>query len=264
MPLLELRNLSVRYGPTPAAEEISFAIEAGETLALVGESGSGKSTTALAIPRLLPVSASIVSGEILFRGRDLARASRTEMRALRGASIATVFQDPSTALCPWLTIGEQLAEVLVIRGGAKRREAQRRSAQALDEVGIAEAEVRLDSFPHELSGGMRQRATIAMALLLGPDLLVCDEPTSALDASLQLQILELLGRLQESRGTAILLVTHSLGVVAAAADRAVVLRAGRIVETADVRGLFRSPKEEYTRELLASTPGATVPGRDLA
>jgi ABC-type glutathione transport system ATPase component len=253
--LLEVRSLTVRYGPTTAVEDVAFAIEAGETLALVGESGSGKSTIALAIPRLLPVSASIVSGEILFRGHDLARAPLSEMRALRGASIATVLQDPSTALCPWLSIGEQLAEVLVLRGGASRREARRRAAAALDEVGIADAELRLDSFPHELSGGMRQRATIAMALLLGPEVLVCDEPTSALDASLQLQILDLLARLQAARGTAILLVTHSLGVVAAAADRAVVLREGRVVEAADVRGLFRSPQEEYTRDLLASTPG---------
>ncbi len=255
MALLDVQDLGVRYGPTLAAEGISFSIEPGETLALVGESGSGKSTIALAIPRLLPVSASIVAGEILFRGRDLARASPREMRELRGASIATVFQDPSTALCPWLSIGEQLAEVLVIRGGAGRRDARRRAARALDEVGIADADARLDAYPHELSGGMRQRATIAMALLLGPELLVCDEPTSALDASLQLQILELIERLQAARGTAILLVTHSLGVVAAAADRAIVLRAGRIVESSDVRGLFRSPREDYTRELLASTPG---------
>ena len=255
MPLLEVRNLSVRYGPTLAVEGVSFALEAGETLALVGESGSGKSTIALAIPRLLPVSASIVSGEILFRGRDLARAPLSEIRSLRGASIATVLQDPSAALCPWLTIGEQLEEVLVHRAGTTRREARLRSTRALAEVGIEDPDLRLDAFPHEFSGGMRQRATIAMALVLGPELLVCDEPTSALDASLQLQILHLLESLQESRGTAILLVTHSLGVVAAAADRAVVLREGRIVETADVRGLFRSPKEEYTRELLASTPG---------
>src|SRR5262245_32188101 len=163
MALLEVRDLTVRYGSTLAVDSVSIDVESGETLALVGESGSGKSTIALAIPRLLPPSATLSAGAIRFRGRDLARASEREMRALRGASIATVFQDPSTALCPWLSIGEQLAEVLEHHGGAGRREARRRSAAALFEVGIADPDARLDAFPHELSGGMRQRATIAMA-----------------------------------------------------------------------------------------------------
>jgi peptide/nickel transport system ATP-binding protein/oligopeptide transport system ATP-binding protein len=272
MALLEVRDLSVTYGRASAVEDVSFDVEEGETLALVGESGSGKSTIALSIPRLLPPSAVLSAAAIRFRGRDLARATLREMRAVRGAEIATVFQDPSTSLCPWLTVGEQLEEVLLHHRRATRREARRRSVVALGEVGIAEPEARLEAWPHELSGGMRQRATIAMALLLEPALLVCDEPTSALDATNQLQVLELLLRLQRSHGTAILLVTHALGVVAAAADRAVVMRAGRIVEASDVRGLFRSPKEDYTRELLASTPGnglartprngsASTPGR---
>jgi peptide/nickel transport system ATP-binding protein len=252
MPVLEVRDLAVRYGSSLAVDGVSFAIESGETLALVGESGSGKSTIALSIPRLLPASATIVSGAILFRGRDLVQATSGAIRSLRGASIATVFQDPSTSLSPWLTIGEQLAEVLVHRGGATRNEARRRSLAALDEVGLPDPELGLDAFSHELSGGMRQRATIAMALLLEPELLVCDEPTSALDASLQVQILDLLERLQGAHGTAILLVTHSLGVVAAAADRALVLHAGRAVESAGVRELFREPREAYTRELLAA------------
>jgi len=258
MALLEVRDLRVRYDDATAVGGVSFDVEACETLALVGESGSGKSTIALSIPRLLPPSAVVAAGELRFRGRDLARCSDREMRALRGAEIATIFQDPSASLCPWLTIGEQLEEVLLHHRRATAREARRRSAAALDEVGIQDPEARLDAWPHELSGGMRQRATIAIALLLEPALLVCDEPTSALDATHQLQILDLLARLQRSHGTAILLVTHALGVVAAAADRAVVLRAGRVVETSDVRGLFRAPQAEYTRELLASTPGRGV------
>ena len=257
MALLEVRNLTVRYGSERAVDDVSLDVEEGETVALVGESGSGKSTTALAIPRLLPAAAVIEQGAIRFEGRNIARASERAMRALRGARIATVFQDPAASLGPWLTVGEQLAEVRAHHGGASAREARGRSAAALAEVGIAEPERRLDAYPHELSGGMRQRATIAMALLLEPALLVCDEPTSALDATLQVQILDLLRRLQSAHKTAILLVTHSLGVVAAAADRAVVLQAGRVVEAAPVRQLFRSPREAYTRELLAAVPGGS-------
>jgi ABC-type dipeptide/oligopeptide/nickel transport system ATPase component len=180
--------------------------------------------------------------------------SERELRVFRGSEIATVFQDPSTSLCPWLTVGEQLAEVLEVHRGAGAREARRSAAAALGEVGIADPESRLDAFPHELSGGMKQRATIAMALLLAPRLLVADEPTSALDATVQAQILDVLADLRKKRGTAILLVTHSLGVVAAAADRALVMRGGRIVESAGVRELFRAPGHAYTRELLASAP----------
>ncbi|HKC25250.1 MAG TPA: ABC transporter ATP-binding protein [Thermoanaerobaculia bacterium] len=259
MALLEVRGLSVRYGPVQALDDVSFDVEAGETLAVLGESGSGKSTLALAIVGLLPKSSARVEAEALrFAGRDLARLTERELRAVRGREIATVFQDPSTSLCPWLTVGEQLAEVLEVHRGASAREARRSSAAALGEVGIADPESRLDAFPHELSGGMKQRATIAAALLLAPRLLVADEPTSALDATVQAQILDLLAALQKKHGTAILLVTHSLGVVAAAADRALVMRRGRIVETAGVRELFRAPQHEYTRELLASVPGRVV------
>jgi len=257
MALLEVRGLSVRYGTeTVAVESASFDVEAGETLAIVGESGSGKSTLALAVAGLLPRPPAVVDAEVLrFSGLDLARASAAEMRALRGKDLAMVFQDPATSLCPWLTIGEQVGEVLEVHRGASVREARRAATAALADVGIADPESRLDAFPHELSGGMRQRVTIAMALLLSPRLLLADEPTSALDATVQLGILELFAELQRRHGTAILLVTHSLGVVAAAADRALVLHRGRIVESATVSELFRAPRHDYTKELLASAPG---------
>jgi ABC-type dipeptide/oligopeptide/nickel transport system ATPase component len=259
MALLEVRDLSVRFegrlATVRAVDGVSFDLEEGETLAVVGESGSGKSTLALAIPRLVPCPPGVVEARTLrLSGQDLSRMSERELRTLRGTAIAMVFQDPSASLCPWLTIGEQIGEVLEVHRGASPREARRAAAAALGEVGIAEPEARLDAFPHELSGGMRQRATIAMALLLSPRLLIADEPTSALDATVQAQVLDLLASLQARRGTAILLITHSLGVVATAADRALVMRSGRIVEEAGVRDLFRAPRHEHTRELLASTP----------
>ena len=260
MKLLEVRDLSVRFetdgGEVRAVDRVSFDLEAGETLAIVGESGSGKSTTALAIARLLPVPPARVEAQtIALAGRDLLRLPEREMRRVRGSEIGIVLQDPSTSLTPWLTVGEQIAEVLEVHRGASEREAWRAAASALGEVGIADPEARLASYPHEMSGGMRQRATIAMALLLSPKVLVADEPTSALDATVQAQVLELLEAMRERHGTAILLVTHSLGVVAAAADRALVMRSGRIVEEAGVRELFRAPRDAYTRELVASARG---------
>jgi ABC-type dipeptide/oligopeptide/nickel transport system ATPase component len=263
MALLEVRGLSVSYGSGDSAVravvDASFDVEAGETLAVVGESGSGKSTLALAVLGLVPSPGRVEAERLSFSGRDLARMPARELRALRGAEIAAVFQDPAASLCPWLPVGEQVGEVLEVHRGASPRAARRAAAAALAEVGIADPESRLDAFPHELSGGMRQRATIAMALLLGPRLLVADEPTSALDATVQASILELLKELRRKHGTALLLVTHSLGVVAAAADRALVMRGGRIVEAAPVRELFRAPRHEYTRELLSSAPGSGKP-----
>jgi ABC-type dipeptide/oligopeptide/nickel transport system ATPase component len=260
MALLEVRELSVRFetdeGATLAVDRVSFDLEAGETLALVGESGSGKSTTALAIARQLPVPpARVEARSIALAGRELLGLPARAMRRVRGREIGIVLQDPSASLTPWLTVGEQIAEVLEVHRGASAKEAWRAAAAALGEVGIADPEARLESYPHELSGGMRQRATIAMALLLSPKVLVADEPTSALDATVQAQVLDLLKAMRARHGTAILLVTHSLGVVAAAADRALVMRSGRIVETANVRELFRAPKDAYTRELVASAPG---------
>lgn len=256
MALLEVRDLCVSFGDVAALDRVSFDLEPEETLAVLGESGSGKSTLALAILGLLPRPGARVDAEaIRFAGRDLTSMSERELRSLRGTGIAAVFQDPSTCLCPWLTVGEQLGEVLEVHRGASLREAARAAAAALAEVGIADPESRLDAYPHELSGGMRQRVTIAMALLAEPRLLVADEPTSALDATVQADVLERLAALQRKHGTAILLVTHSLGVAAVAAERALVMRAGRIVEDAPVRKLFRDPRHEYTRELLASAPG---------
>ncbi|MFN0008988.1 MAG: ABC transporter ATP-binding protein [Planctomycetota bacterium] len=260
MALLEVRDLSVRFetdtGAVQAVDRVSFDLEAGETLALVGESGSGKSTTALAIARLLDSPpARIEARSIALAGRDLHRLPEREMRRVRGREIGIVLQDPTASLTPWLTVGEQIAEVLEVHRGSSAREAWAAASVALGEVGIADPEARLESYPHEMSGGMRQRATIAMALLLSPKVLVADEPTSALDATVQAQVLDLLKALRERQGTAILLVTHSLGVVAAAADRALVMRSGRIVEAAGVRELFRAPKDSYTRELVASAPG---------
>ena len=260
MALFEVRDLSVSFdsdeGTVQAVDQVSFDLEAGETLAIVGESGSGKSTTALAIARLLDSPpARLEARAISLSGRDLHRLTEREMRRVRGREIGIVFQDPTASLTPWLTVGEQIAEVLEVHRGASGREAWRAAAQALAEVGIADPETRLEAYPHELSGGMRQRATIAMALLLSPKVLLADEPTSALDATVQAQVLDLLEAMRERHGTAILLVTHSLGVVAAAADRALVMRSGRIVEEAGVRDLFRAPKDAYTRELLASAPG---------
>jgi len=260
MALLEVRDLSVRFetddGAVLAVDRVSFDLEAGETLALVGESGSGKSTTALAIARLLPVPpAHVGARSISLAGRDLLGLEERAMRRVRGGEIGLVLQDPSASLTPWLTVGEQIAEVLEVHRGASAREAWRAAAAALGEVGIADPEARLEAYPHEMSGGMRQRATIAMALLLSPKVLVADEPTSALDATVQAQVLELLKAMQARHGTAILLVTHSLGVVAAAADRALVMRSGRIVEEARVRELFRAPRDDYVRELVRSAPG---------
>jgi len=265
MALLEVRELSVRFetdeGATLAVDRVSFDLEAGETLALVGESGSGKSTTALAIARLLDSPpARVEARSIALAGRELTALPERAMRAVRGTEIGLVLQDPMASLTPWLTVGEQIAEVLEVHRGASAREARRAAAAALLEVGIADPEARLDAWPHEMSGGMRQRATIAMALLLSPKVLVADEPTSALDATVQAQVLDLLAALRARHGTAILLVTHSLGVVAAAADRALVMRAGRVVETAGVRELFRAPRDAYTRELLASAPGYSPAG----
>ena len=260
MTLLEVRDLCVRFetelGATLAVEGVSFDLEPAETLAIVGESGSGKSTTALAVARLLATPpARILRGSIRLAGRDLLALPEREMRRVRGREIGLVLQDPSAALTPWLTVGEQIAEVLEVHRGASAREARRAAAAALGDVGIADPEARLEAYPHELSGGMRQRVSIAIALLLSPKVLVADEPTSALDATVQAQVLELLKALRAKHGTAILLVTHSLGVVAAAADRALVMHSGRIVESAPVREIFRDPQAAYTRELLASVPG---------
>jgi oligopeptide transport system ATP-binding protein len=259
MSLLEVRDLSARFdthrGVVRAIDGVSLHLEEGETLALVGESGSGKSVTALATIGLLPSPPGVVdAGEVLFEGRDLRRLRGGQLRSIRGRRIGMIFQDPMTSLNPLLTIERQLTEVLEVHEGISRMAARRRAATGLGEVGIPDPESRLEQFPHQLSGGMRQRVMIAMALLCRPALLIADEPTTALDVTIQAQILELLRGLQKQHGMALLLITHDLGVVAGTADRVMVMYAGRIVESGGVRPLFRCPGHPYTRGLLECVP----------
>jgi len=268
--VLDVRDLAVRFdthgGSLRAVDGVSFRLKAGETLGLVGESGSGKSVTNLALLGLIPSPpGAIESGTVMFDGRDLLKLPTSELRKLRGNRISMIFQDPMTSLNPLLTVGRQLGEVLEVHQGMSRREASKRAAKGLGDVGIPAPEERLEAYPHELSGGMRQRVMIAMALLCDPEVLIADEPTTALDVTIQAQILELLADLQQRRGTAIIMITHDLGVVAGMADRVNVMYAGRVVESAPVRPLFRSPAHPYTRALLASIPRlAASTDEDLA
>ncbi|MBM3524436.1 MAG: ABC transporter ATP-binding protein, partial [Alphaproteobacteria bacterium] len=257
--LLAVDDLRTRFdtrrGPVTAVDGVSFAIAQGEILALLGESGCGKSVTALSIMGLIPPQAGgIVGGRVRFKGRDLATLGDAERRALRGGAIAMIFQEPLSALNPVLTIGRQIAETLVAHGKAGRRKARAEAVRLLREVGIAEPERRAEAYPHELSGGMCQRAMIAMAMACDPELLIADEPTTALDVTIQKQILHLVHELRARRGTAVLLITHDMGVVAENADRVAVMYAGRIVETARVATLFAGPAHPYTRGLLDSMP----------
>jgi oligopeptide transport system ATP-binding protein len=268
--VLDVKDLAVRFdthgGSLRAVDGVSFQLEEGETLGLVGESGSGKSVTNLALLGLIPSPpGAIESGSVMFDGRDLLQLPTSELRKLRGNRISMIFQDPMTSLNPLLTVGRQLGEVLEVHQGMSRRDALKRAAQGLGDVGIPAPEQRLEAYPHELSGGMRQRVMIAMALLCDPKVLIADEPTTALDVTIQAQILELLQALQHDHGTAIIMITHDLGVVAGMADRVNVMYAGRVVESAPVRSLFRSPAHPYTRALLASIPRlAASTDEDLA
>jgi len=259
MPILDVRNLRVRFethhGVVRAVDGVSFTLDEGETLGLVGESGSGKSVTNLALMGLIPSPPGVVEAEALrFGDRDLLALGDEELRRVRGNEISMIFQDPMTSLNPLLTIGRQLTEVLEVHERISRREARRRAAAGLADVGIPEPERRLDQYPHELSGGMRQRVMIAMGLLCRPRILLADEPTTALDVTIQAQILELMQRLQHEHGTAIVLVTHDLGVVAGMSDRVNVMYAGRLVETAGAVELFDDPRHPYTLGLLGSVP----------
>ncbi len=261
--LLAVNNLSVRFGPLKAVDGISFSIGEEETLALVGESGCGKTITALSILRLVPPPGEIVAGEIRFEGTDLMRLSEREMREIRGAKIAMIFQEPSTALNPVLTIGDQVSEALRAHQRVSARSAQEAAVEMLRRVEIPSPEQRIHDYPHQLSGGMRQRAMIAMALMTRPKLLLADEPTTALDVTIQAQILDLLKRLKDEFAMSVLLITHNLGIVAETADRIVVMNEGRIVEEALTGPLFAHPRHPYTNTLLAAVPrlGSRLRGR---
>ncbi len=242
-------------GEVRAVDRVSFSVEPGKLMGLVGESGSGKTATVLSIMRLLPENARITGGEILFEGKDLLRLSEPEMRAIRGARIAMIFQEPMTSLNPVFTIGSQVGEAIRLHQHTGRRETRDRVIEALRMVGIADPERRIDDYPHQLSGGMRQRVMIAMALSCNPRLLIADEPTTALDVTIQAQILELIRELQERLKLAVILVTHDLGIVNEYADEVTILYAARVMEQASVRELFRNPMNPYTRALLESIPG---------
>jgi peptide/nickel transport system ATP-binding protein/oligopeptide transport system ATP-binding protein len=242
-------------GVAPAVIDVSFHVDAGETLCLVGESGSGKSVTAMSIMRLVQRPGRIAGGSILFKGRDLLTLDERAMQKIRGAEIGLVFQEPMAALNPVFTIGNQIEETLAVHGIARGRASRDRAVELLESVSMPDAARRVREYPHQLSGGLRQRALIALALACNPSLLIADEPTTALDVTIQAQILDLLRDLQERFRLALLLITHDLGVVAEMADRVAVMYAGRIVEQSTVRELFRDPRHPYTRGLLASIPG---------
>jgi oligopeptide transport system ATP-binding protein len=258
-PLLEVTDLRVelrsRGKTVKAVNGVSFALDQGETLGLVGESGCGKSMTALSLMRLIPSpQGRIVGGHARFDGRDLLALSENEIRQVRGNSIAMVFQDPMTSLNPVLPIGKQIGEALGVHLGMGRTAARKRTVELLEQVGMPSAKLRIDDYPFQFSGGMRQRVMIAMALSCEPRLLIADEPTTALDVTVQAQILELLKRLQSELGMAMILITHDLGVMAGVADRVCVMYAGAIVETSGVDEVFRTPRHPYTLGLLRSIP----------
>jgi len=257
MPLLEIKGLSVglKNGKPPLLKEISFSVKVGEILGILGESGSGKSLTALSILKLLPQGLTFLKGEILFQGKNLLSLKEKEINQLRGKEISLVFQDPLSSLNPVLTIGEQLKEVVDYHLGLKGRESHELILKTLKEVGIPDPELRLKNYPHELSGGLRQRVMIAMAILCSPKLLIADEPTTALDLTLQMQVLELLKTLNRERNLSILFITHDLGILRWFADRIVVYYQGEVLELAQTTRLFKAPLHPYTQLLFASYPG---------
>jgi len=257
MSLLDIQNLRVRFGTADgevnAVNGVSFGINAGETLAIVGESGSGKSQTAFAMMGLLARNGS-ATGKVLFEGTDLLALSPRQLNKVRSNQIGMIFQDPMTSLNPYMRISEQMAEVLTLHKGLSRRDALREAVRMLDAVRIPDAANRIRSFPHEFSGGMRQRIMIAMALLCRPRLLIADEPTTALDVTVQAQIMQLLGDIRADFGTAVILITHDLGVVAGFCDRTLVMYGGQIMEDGPTETLFADPSHPYTRGLLQAVP----------
>ena len=259
MPLLEVNGLKTQFftqdGVVKAVDGVSWYVDEGETLGIVGESGCGKSVSVLSVMRLIPQPpGKIVEGEVIFDGENLLTMADNDIRQVRGNKIAMIFQDPMTSLNPVLTIGRQIGEALELHMGMKKEEARKRSAELLSMVGIPEAEMRLDDYPHQFSGGMRQRAMIAMGLACNPRLLIADEPTTALDVTIQAQIVDLVKRLRDEIGMAIIWITHDLGVVAGLADRMMVMYAGHAVEEAPVKEVYGDPRHPYTVGLLGSLP----------
>ncbi|WP_371100235.1 ABC transporter ATP-binding protein [Streptomyces sp. PU_AKi4] len=266
--LLEVRDLHVEFhtrdGVAKAVDGVSYGVDAGETLAVLGESGSGKSVTAQAVMGILDTPpARITGGEVLFRGRDLLKLKEDERRRVRGAEMAMIFQDALSSLNPVLTVGDQLAEMFTVHRGTSRKEARARAVELMDRVRIPAARERAGQYPHQFSGGMRQRIMIAMALALEPALIIADEPTTALDVTVQAQVMELLAELRRELRMGLILITHDLGVVADVADRIAVMYAGRTVESAPVHDVYKNPAHPYTRGLLASVPRLDLKGREL-
>lgn len=268
MALLDVQHLTTRFhtrnGIVHAVEDVSFSLERGQTLGIVGESGSGKSVTCYSLLGLIPKPPGrIHSGTAHFDGTDLLQASEKELQAIRGRKISMIFQDPMTSLNPYLKISDQLIEPLLLHQQMRKKEAIAKAIDALAEVGIQSPEKRIHSYPHEFSGGMRQRVMIAMALITQPELLIADEPTTALDVTVQKQVLDLISELKDKHGTAVILITHDLGVVRQVCDDINVMYAGRIVEKASTDALFSQPRHSYTRSLLKSIPGSQSKGQRL-
>jgi peptide/nickel transport system ATP-binding protein len=261
MPLLEVNDLSVQFdtddGVVHAVDGVSYSVDVGHALGVVGESGSGKSVTSLTILGLTRAKNARITGEVLFDGRDLLAMSDDELRKVRGEDIAMIFQDPLTSMHPFYRVGDQLVEAIKAHHDVSKKAGRDRATEMLQLVGIPEPRERLDAYPHEFSGGMRQRAMIAMALINDPKLIIADEPTTALDVTVQAQILELIQRLQDETGTAVILITHDLGVVAQITDEIAVMYSGRVIERASTKSLFAEPQHPYTWGLLRSIPRLT-------
>jgi oligopeptide/dipeptide ABC transporter ATP-binding protein len=258
MPLLEITNLATAFptqtGLARAVDDVSLSVDRGQVLGIVGESGCGKSITSLSILRLIPPPGKIIAGKILLNGQNLLDLPESQMRSIRGNKIALIPQDPMTSLNPVYTVGAQIMEAIELHQKVSKQEAKKRAVEVLDQVRIPEAKARIDEYPHQFSGGMRQRVMIAMALACNPELIIADEPTTALDVTVQAQILDLLKDIQKEKGTAIVLITHDLGVVAQMCDAVAVMYAGAVVEFASVKDLFAHPKHPYTIGLLNSIP----------
>jgi oligopeptide/dipeptide ABC transporter ATP-binding protein len=264
-PLLEVKRLTTVFDvggrALPAVDDVSFEVRSGETLGLVGESGCGKSMIAFSILRLVQPPGRIAGGRVLFDGRDLLTLPEREMRKVRGAGISLVFQEPMSALNPVFTVGDQIAEAILVHGLATRAEARRRAVELLAAVRVPDPDRRVRDYPHQLSGGVRQRILIAMALACHPSLVIADEPTTALDVTIQAQILDLLAEMRAAFRLSMVLISHDLGVIAGSADRVAIMYAGRIVEQGPVGDMFRAPAHPYTKALLSSMPGGRVGGR---